>query len=54
MIQYCGAVDALFDDLIEKERSYITPAYDVLKDVPLENMLAFIGTALAQPGYREA
>ena len=25
MIQYCGDVDVLFDDLIEKERSYIFP-----------------------------
>ena len=37
-----------------REGSYIfSPAHDVLKDVPLENMLAFIETVQAQPCHRE-
>jgi len=38
-----------------KDGGYIfSPAHDVLWDVPLENMLAFIETVEAQPGYRDA
>jgi uroporphyrinogen decarboxylase len=36
-----------------RQGSYIlAPAHDVEGDVPLENMLAFIEMAQAQPGYR--
>jgi uroporphyrinogen decarboxylase len=38
-----------------RDGGYIfSPAHDVLWDVPLENMLAFIDTAKGQPGYSDA
>jgi uroporphyrinogen decarboxylase len=36
-----------------RDGGYIfAPAHDVPRDVPLENMLAFIEVLHAQPGYR--
>ncbi len=41
-------------ELGERGGYIFSPAHDVLKDVPLENMLTFIETVQAQAGYREA
>jgi hypothetical protein len=53
LILCAGETVKLLD--LGKEGGYIFPPdHDVLKDVPLENMLAFTETVPAQSGHKEA